>query len=82
VQQWFAAGDRHDRRAAVLDGREALLGSEVSAQDVDRMLDLAAPAASEVAAEERFEHQHERIPFAARNALTYDVRPDCHNLLE
>src|ERR1035437_3674180 len=57
VQQRFAARDRDDRRAALLDRREALLGREVTAQDLDRVLDLAAPAAGEVAAKERLEHE-------------------------
>jgi hypothetical protein len=40
------------------------------AQDLDRMLDLPAAVAREVAAEERFEHQHERVAFVARQPRT------------
>ena len=38
-------------------------------EDVGRVLDLAAAGARQVAAEERLEHQHERVALAAREPL-------------
>ena len=51
MQQRFAARNRNDGRAAFFNGRDAFFGREIRAQDLDRMLDLAAAVASEIAAE-------------------------------
>ena len=50
VDERFPAGDGDDGRAALVGGLPALLGGEVGAQDLLRMLDLAAALAFEVAA--------------------------------
>src|SRR5581483_4525748 len=82
MQQRLAAGNRDDRRTALLDRREALFGAEVTAQHLDRVLDLAAAAAGQIAAEERLEHQHERVLLAPGKPLPDHVRSDCYGLLE
>src|SRR4030095_13395093 len=52
VHEGLAAGDRNDRRAALVHRREALLDRQVFSQDLRRVLDLAAAGASEITAEE------------------------------
>ena len=52
-------------RAALIDRAEALLGREVLLQNVGRILDLAAAGAGQVAAEQRLQHQHQRVALAA-----------------
>src|SRR5438128_812616 len=69
----LAARDRHARRAALLHRPEALLDREVLAEDLRRVLDLAAPRAREVAAEEGLEHEDQRVARAAREPLLDDV---------
>ena len=69
VQQRLAAGDANHRRAALVDRLEALLRRELLLEDVGGILDLAAAGAGEVAAEQRLEHQHQRIPLAPRELL-------------
>jgi len=65
VHQRLAAGDRHHWRAAFVDGGEALLDRQVLPENLSRVLDLAAAGASQIAPEERLEHQHERVAFTA-----------------
>ena len=74
VQQRLAAGDAHHRRAALVGRREALLDRQVLLEHVTRVLDLAAAGAGQVAAEQRLEHQHERVPLAPRESLANDIR--------
>jgi hypothetical protein len=76
VDQRFAARDADHGGAAFLDGVEALLRGEALVEDVIRVLDLAAAGAGEVAAEERFEHQNERVTLAALQLLRNDVGGD------
>ena len=67
VQQRLAAGDDDDRRAAFVDRFEALGDAEPLVQDRVGIVDLAAAGAGQVAAEQRLQHQHERIaPDAAQ----------------
>ena len=76
MHQRFAAGDGDHRRAAFVDGFEALFGSELFFEDVRRILDFAAAGAGEIATKERLEHQDERVAFASRKLLLEDVRGD------
>ena len=76
MHQRLAAGDGHHRRAALVDRAEALLGREVLLEHVRGILDLAAAGASQVAAEQRLQHQHQRIALAAVELLLQDVGRD------
>ena len=76
MQQRFAAGDGDDGRTALIDSCEHLLEREMVPQHFDRMLNLAAAVARKVAAEERFEHQNERILVAACETLPDHIRSD------
>ncbi len=86
VQQRLAAGDRNHRGAALFDCLEALFRREFGLEDVRGILNLSAARTGEVAAEQRLEHQHERIPFAPAELLLQNIscnRPglrdwDCH----
>ena len=80
MQQRLAAGDRDHRRAAFVDRRHALVVRQALVQDLVRIVDLAAPGAGQVAAEQRLQHQHERIALAPREMLTEHVRPDAGRL--
>ena len=80
VDQRLAAGDRDDRRAAFLGGVERILDRDALVQDLVRIVDLAAAGAGEIAAEQRLQHQHERIALAAGEMLADDVAADLGDL--
>src|SRR4029077_20686465 len=80
VDQRLAARYRHDGRAALVDGLERVLDRHALAQDLVRIVDLAAPRAREVALEQRLEHQHERIALVALELLLEDVARDAVSL--
>ena len=71
VHQRLTAGDRHHRRAALLDRGDGPLDRHALAQQVVRLLDLAAAVALEVAREQRLEldDQRELLPAGAASAL-------------
>ena len=80
VQKRLAAGDRHDRRAAFVDRLETFVDRESLIQDLVGIIDLAASRASEIAAEQRLEHEHQRITLTPRQMLANDVRADARFL--
>ena len=61
---------------------EAIGDRQPLIQDLVRIIDLAAAGAREVAAEQRLEHQHERIAFAPGQLLADDVGADARLLQE
>src|ERR1700722_14405808 len=69
MQQWLAAWDCDHRGAALLHRLEAVLGRKLCLLDVGGILDLSAAGASQVAAEQRLQHQHERILLPAHELL-------------
>src|SRR5207248_9912126 len=82
MDQRLAARDRHHRRAAFIGRVPAFLGRHAAVEDGVGIVDLAAADASEVTAEQRFQHQHERIAFAAKQLLLDQVTADPHFLEE
>ena len=80
VQQRLAARDHHDRRAAFVDRREAIGERQTLVEDLVRIIDLAAARASEIAAEQGFEHQDERKALASRQALAHHIGADLSHL--
>jgi hypothetical protein len=68
VDQRLAAGDRHHRRAAFVGRVPAFLRRHAAVEDRIGIVDLAAADAGEVAAEQRLQHQHQRIALAAQAA--------------
>ena len=48
-------------------------GREILLQDVGRVLDFAASRAGQVAAEQRLEHEHERVLLAAGDLLAQHI---------
>ncbi len=74
MHQRLAAGNGNHRRAAFIDGLEALFPRQFLLQNMRRVLDLAAAGAGQIAAEERLQHQHERIALAPFQLLFQDVR--------
>ena len=80
VDQRLAARDRHHRRAALVDRVEAFLHREAAIEDRIRIIDLAAAGAGEVAAEQRLQHQHERIALPPHELLLHEIRANLHFL--
>ena len=82
VQQRLAAGDHDDRRAAFVDRFEAFRDAEALVQDRVGVIDLAAAGAGQVAAEQRLQHQHERVASDAAQMLPHDVGADTDLLVQ
>ena len=80
VDQRLAARNGDHRRAALVDRVEAFLHRQALVEDGVGIIDLAAADAGEVAAEQRLQHQHQRIAFAAFQALPHDVGTDGSHL--
>ena len=80
MEERLTTGDRHDRRATLIDRLETLLRREVRPQNLRRLLDLSTPAAGEIAAEEGLEHEHERVAMIATPPLAEDMPNDRDHL--
>src|SRR5262249_20228004 len=76
VDQRLAAGDRHHRRTAFVGCVPALLGRHTAIEDGIRIVDLAAADTGEIATEQRFQHQHQRIALAAQQLLLEQIAAD------
>ena len=77
VQQRLAAGDRDHRGTARIDRLQALVDREALIEDLIGIIDLAAPGAREIAAEQRLEHEHQRIALAPGERLPHHIGADC-----
>ena len=75
VQQRLAAGDGDHGGAALVHGLQGVGHGQALVQDLGRVVDLAAAGAGQVAAEQRLQHQHERVALAPRQMLLDDVVP-------
>ena len=73
VDQRFAAGDGDDRRAAFLRRVQAVLDAQAPVEDFLRIGDLAASGTGQIALEQRFEHQYQRVAPVAGDLLFDDV---------
>ena len=73
VHKRLAARDGYYRCAAFLHGLEAFFRRKLLFEDVGRVLDLATTCAGKVAAEQRLQHEDERIALASCEFLLYDV---------
>ena len=73
VHKRFPARNGNHGRAALIHRTEALLGRELALEHVGGILDLAAAGASQVAAEQRLQHQHQRILLPPGKLLPYDI---------
>jgi hypothetical protein len=76
VKQGLAARHDDDGRAAFIHRMESVGHRDPLVQDLVGIIDLATARACEVAAKERLQHQHERIPLAARQVLLQYVSTD------
>ena len=76
MQKRLAAGNRHDRGAAFIDGMQGIRHGDSLIEDFVGIIDLAAAGAGEIAAKERLEHQHKRIALAPGQMLANHVGPD------
>ena len=82
MQQGLAAGDGDHGRPGLLDGGHGLLDGEPLAQDVGRVLDLAAAVAGQVAGEQRLQLDDERELVAAGQLLAGQVGADLDALAQ
>jgi len=73
VHQRLATGDGHRRNAAFFYRLEAFFRCQVALKNVCRILNFAAARARQIAAEQWFKHQHERVTFAASELLFEDI---------
>jgi hypothetical protein len=73
MQKRLAAREADHGGAAFLRSLEALIGSQLLPEYLSRVLDLAAAGACQIAAEQGFQHQDERIAFPACCLLSDDV---------
>ena len=77
MQQRFAAGNRNDRRPALLGCVQTLIDRQVTLQNRGWMLDLATTGAGQVASHQRFQHQHQRIARVAEQTLFPNMAENC-----
>ena len=82
VQQRLAAGDHHHRGAALVDRLHAFGDRQALVQDLGRIVDLAAAGAGQVAAEQRLQHQHQRVALAPQQVLLHDIGADTQRLVQ
>ncbi|MNT18286.1 hypothetical protein D3C72_1534770 [compost metagenome] len=80
VQQRLAAGDGHHGRAALVHGLQAFRHGQALVQDGVRIVDLAAAGAGEVAAEQGFQHQGERIALLPGEVLASNIGANAGDL--
>jgi len=76
MDERLPAGDGNHGGAALIGGRPALFRSEALAENVVGILDFSATCAGEVAAEEGFEHENERIAFVSAQFLPENIGSD------
>ncbi len=80
VDQGFAAGNGHDGRAALVHRLQGVLDADPLLQDLLRIVDFAAAGAGEIALEQGFQHQHERIALVAAQLAAGDIARDLVHL--
>ena len=82
VHQRLAAGDRHHRRAALVDGVDRLLDRHPLLEQRCRLLDLAAAGALEVAGEQRLELDQQRELVGPLELLLHQVGAEADALAQ
>jgi hypothetical protein len=73
VDQRFATGQRDHGGAAFIDGAQRVLDAHAGFEDVFGLIDLPAAGAGQVALEQRFQHQNQRIALHAAQLAPGDV---------
>src|SRR4051794_881130 len=73
VNERLAAWNRYDRRTALVHRCEALGNAQTAIEDLVGIVDFAATGTREIAAEQRLQHQHDRIAAHATQLLADDV---------
>src|SRR5690348_14402150 len=82
MHQGLAPRNGHYGCTALFGGAEAFFWREIFLKNMRRILDLPASSASQIASEERLQHQHQGIPFPASKLLPDHVsryRPHLRN---
>ena len=76
VDERFAARNGDHRGAAFVHRREAFVDRQPPVEDRIGIVDLAAADAGKIAAEQRFQHQHQRVALAAEQFLLEQIGPN------
>jgi hypothetical protein len=82
VQQRLAARDHDHGRSALVDRLHALGNRKALVEDRIRIIDLAAAGAGQVAAEQRLEHQDERVALDPAKVAADDIGADASHLVQ
>jgi hypothetical protein len=82
MQQGLATCDDDHRRPAFVGRRDAFIDAEALVEDCVRIVDLAATGTCEIAAEQRLEHQDERVAAHAFDVLGDHVGADPNRLAQ
>ncbi len=82
VQERLAPCDRHHRSAALGDGFEHVLDGQTLAQDLGRVLDLAAARARQVAREQGLDLDDEGVVLGLLQAVPHEMGTDTDVLAE
>ena len=69
-------------RAALVDRLHAFGDRQALVQDLRRIVDLAAAGAGQVAAEQRLQHQHQRVALAPEQMLLHHIGADAERLVQ
>src|SRR5918995_2156493 len=78
VNERLAARDGDHRSSAFIDRLEAISDRQALVEDLVGIIDLAAAVASKVAAEQRLQHQHQRIALTAHQPLLEQIGADAY----
>src|SRR5918912_950573 len=73
VQERLATRNDDDRRATFIDSVEAFGDAQALIEDRIGVVDLTATGTGQVAAEQRLQHQHERVAFHAAQMRALNI---------
>jgi hypothetical protein len=76
VNQRLATGDRHHWRATFINRLHAFLNAEALIENFVWIINFAAASAGQIATEEGFKHQDERVAFNPAQLVADDVAGD------
>ncbi len=82
MQQRFAASNRDDWCAAFIDRRHAVVVRQTLIENLSRVIDLAATSTGKVTAEQRLQHQDERVALASAEMLANKIGADAGSLMK
>ena len=76
VQERLTSRNRNHRGTAFIDGVQALFHRQMLPQDVRGVLDLPTTGTGEIAPEQWFQHEHQRVTLASGQPLLEQIGAD------